>query len=75
MAEEGAEHCAVCGAAFALETCWKCMGEGGFHECGEDTCACLAPDDLDVICAECHGEGEYLVCPDAQHHPKPEPAR
>ena len=26
--------------------CWQCGGEGWFgHDCGEDTCCCLDPED------------------------------
>lgn len=38
------------------ESCWSCMGEGGFHDCGEDTCCCLRPK-LNVLCEVCKGEG------------------
>lgn len=41
------------------DTCWKCMGEGAWHDCGEDCCPCARPweDDL-VTCDECGGSGE-----------------
>lgn len=39
------------------ESCWYCMGDCGFHECFEDTCFCLNPDELNEICPECHGSG------------------
>lgn len=34
------------------------MGDGGWHDCGEDTCCCLEPE-LDTPCDECLGEGGY----------------
>jgi DnaJ-class molecular chaperone len=39
------------------ETCWLCHGQGGWHECGDDTCPCLNKDITDV-CPECDGKGE-----------------
>lgn len=68
--EYNAEHCRVCGSALELESCWQCLGAGGFHNCGEDTCACLDPDELNEICEECDGEGAYLSCPAAETHPR-----
>lgn len=38
------------------ETCWHCHGDGGFHECGDDTCACANPE-LNEVCDECGGSG------------------
>jgi hypothetical protein len=37
--------------------CWRCHGEGGWHDCGEDSCCCginaeLINDDW-VWCPEC----------------------
>lgn len=35
--------------------CWNCGGEGfTHHDCGEDTCCCLEPED-NVICDTCMG--------------------
>lgn len=39
------------------EPCWHCLGEGGFHDCGEDTCCCLDKDEITEICPECRGRG------------------
>jgi len=44
------------------ELCWVCHGDGGYHECGEDSCPCLykegEPDDEHwVDCSECDGTG------------------
>lgn len=36
--------------------CWDCGGEGGFHDCGEDSCCCLDPE-LNEECATCEGNG------------------
>lgn len=40
--------------------CPDCFGEGGHHECGEDTCCCrdTGPDDDDwEVCDSCDGSG------------------
>lgn len=43
------------------DTCQTCGGDGGYHDCGEDTCCCLDPggsDDEDwIVCEECGGSG------------------
>lgn len=39
------------------EDCPNCGGTGySRHDCGEDSCACLEPED-DVICNWCNGKG------------------
>lgn len=41
--------------------CWNCGGEGySYHDCGEDTCCCLDPED-NVVCDVCGGEGGWLL--------------
>ena len=41
------------------ESCWKCDGEGySHHDCGEDTCCCLHPEN-NVRCDICNGEGGF----------------
>lgn len=41
------------------DTCQRCGGEGGYHDCGEDTCCCEDPDGLEdwVTCEDCNGTG------------------
>jgi len=39
------------------ETCWHCGGDGGHHDCGEDTCCCADPE-INVPCNVCGGTGE-----------------
>jgi hypothetical protein len=44
------------------ECCAECDGEGGYHECGEDSCCCLYHDGEDeddywITCPSCHGTG------------------
>jgi hypothetical protein len=62
------ETCDTCGAELEWETCWNCGGEGGFHDCGEDCCACLDKGEITVRCRECKGKGGYLVCPSIESH-------
>ena len=39
--------------------CWNCAGEGFTeHDCGEDTCCCLTPED-NVVCDVCMGMGGW----------------
>lgn len=39
--------------------CWNCGGEGfSSHDCGEDTCCCLHPED-NVVCDVCEGKGGW----------------
>lgn len=40
------------------EACWNCHGEGRWHDCMDDSCACLRPR-RNVTCRECNGRG-YL---------------
>jgi hypothetical protein len=63
--------CLICGGEMDREPCWHCLGEGGFHDCGEDCCPCAEPD-LNEDCDECDGVGSYLVCPNATRHPPKE---
>ena len=68
--EYDAAHCPFCGTYMQLEACWECLGAGGFHDCGEDTCCCLDPDERHDLCETCGGTGEYAVCPAANAHPR-----
>jgi hypothetical protein len=61
------EDCPVCGAMMEWESCWQCMGQGGWHDCGEDCCPCLDKEEITVDCDECDGEGRYLVCSALPH--------
>lgn len=40
-----------------METCTECHGQGGYHDCGEDTCCCLDPGEITEICTACKGRG------------------
>ena len=40
------------------EVCDDCSGYGYYHDCGEDTCCCLDPDEDDLfVCDSCGGSG------------------
>jgi len=46
----------ICGA---WVECWKCGGEGSDgHDCGEDCCMCLYPED-NLMCEVCNGAGGW----------------
>lgn len=60
-------ECPVCFGMMEPEQCWQCLGQGGFHECGEDCCMCLDKEEITQVCDECHGEGKYLVCMSLPH--------
>lgn len=44
-----------------VATCPTCGGEGGFHDCGDDSCCCAdpgGPTDFDWWdCSDCGGTG------------------
>ena len=52
-------RCKCCEAD--LYACSNC--DEGFvgHDCGEDTCCCLDPED-NVRCDICGGKGNYFIC-------------
>jgi hypothetical protein len=42
--------------------CWQCGGEGvSGHDCGEDCCVCLHPEDNER-CDICSGKGGWWRC-------------
>lgn len=57
------ELCPICECcSLSNESCDTCGGDGvSGHECGEDTCCCLDPED-NVTCDICNGEGGWLTC-------------
>jgi hypothetical protein len=63
----GHQACPICGADMEWETCWQCYGEGGFHDCGEDTCCCLDKEEITEDCEECDGDGGWLACSALPH--------
>lgn len=66
--EQPEEACERCGHAKWWADCWNCGGEGfSHHDCGEDCCCCLNPED-NVLCDICEGAGGFKVC--AHCHPE-----
>lgn len=47
--------------------CWACGGESGYHDCGEDCCACLDGDAVTEACEACDGRG-FIRCPGCAAH-------
>lgn len=57
-----ARICDDCGAEKEWRDCYNCGGEGfSYHDCGEDCCCCLDPED-NVTCDICEGAGGWLQC-------------
>lgn len=54
--------CPHCGWEMERELCDVCDGEGLYgHDCGEDCCPCLEPDD-NMPCDQCGGDGGWWFC-------------
>jgi len=54
--------CKGCGDEMYWTDCWNCDEDGySHHECGEDTCVCLYPEN-NVTCEFCEGKGGYYIC-------------
>ena len=58
--------CEKCGAMTEWVDCYNC-DEFGFdgHDCGEDTCCCLHPED-NRRCDICEGKSGWRACPTCQ---------
>lgn len=42
--------------------CWQCGGDGYYgHDCGDDTCCCLDPEENER-CDICNGKGGWRTC-------------
>ncbi len=55
-------QCSRCGSSMMWEDCQNCGGEGtDGHDCGEDCCCCLHPED-NVRCDWCRGKGGSYFC-------------
>jgi hypothetical protein len=56
-----------CGSEKFWRECWDCGGEAyTHHDCGEDCCCCLDPED-NVLCETCEGACGWYQC--SQCHP------
>jgi hypothetical protein len=54
--------CARCGSSMTWIDCEMCGGEGvDGHDCGEDCCCCIDPED-NVPCDACRGRGGWWQC-------------
>lgn len=54
-------HCEKCGNSLSWRDCWNCDEGFSHHDCGEDCCCCLYPED-NVECDICEGEGGWWQC-------------
>lgn len=59
--EESYPSCPTCGADLDWEYCDNCEDGYSHHDCGEDTCCCLHPED-NVKCSMCDGYGGWYRC-------------
>lgn len=58
--------CASCDDEKEWVDCWNCGGEGmSDHDCGEDCCCCLNPED-NVPCDVCDAAGGWYACRNCQ---------
>ena len=55
------------------ERCWDCGGDCVVgHDCGEDTCCCLDPED-NLVCQTCDGAGGWHTDADESNPRVPKP--
>jgi hypothetical protein len=54
-------QCARCGSSADYVRCDSCEDGYSHHDCGEDSCCCLDPED-NVPCDICQGRGGWNVC-------------
>lgn len=53
--------CARCGSSCDYLDCHNCDDGYEGHDCGEDCCCCLYPED-NVVCQYCNGHGGWHRC-------------
>lgn len=53
--------CAKCGNEKEWRDCYNCDGGYSYHDCGQDCCCCLDPED-NVTCDICDGREGWLQC-------------
>lgn len=67
--------CPQCGADMDFVECETCSGEGfDGHDCGEDTCCCLNPEE-NMACGICDGDGGWELCPKRCKVDQPQPVQ
>jgi hypothetical protein len=58
--DDTCKRCRCCSEMW--EECTQCGGEGwDGHDCGEDCCCCLHPEQ-NVVCDTCNGHGGWHLC-------------
>lgn len=55
------DQCARCGSSVTHVDCENCEDGYSHHDCGEDSCCCLHPEN-NVRCDVCEGHGGWRVC-------------
>lgn len=53
--------CDKCRCELEWQECENCEEGYSYHDCGEDCCCCLNPEN-NVICDTCNGEGGWYYC-------------
>ncbi len=60
--EAGGPYCADCPSELEWVECASCGADGVTgHDCGDDTCCCVDPED-NLRCDTCDGEGGWWRC-------------
>ena len=54
-------QCARCGSSCDYVECWDCEDGYSDHDCGEDCCCCLRPEN-NVLCSICLGRDGWQCC-------------
>lgn len=67
-------QCARCGSTCDWTQCGQC--EDGFdgHDCGDDCCSCLDPEE-NVVCDICRGRGGWYRCMSSSEFCKANPLK
>lgn len=60
-------QCARCGSSVTRVACTACVEGYVGHDCGEDTCCCLDPED-NMECDTCNGAGGWFQCLSSPDH-------
>lgn len=54
-------QCARCGSTASWVDCENCDDGVSGHDCGEDSCCCLDPEE-NLVCQFCRGNGGWTTC-------------